>query len=193
MNSPIRVYITWPNGQQLPIKISPYASGAELLRLAQLSSKPSNRLCLFFDSKKIDNDKNLINQGIQMDDILNLIKQSKDEFELEIQKKNRIQNEIQSIYFETLRLQDIQMDILDTQLIQQHQNFSEYSDSIEDEDELTLKIPKKKSIEPIKEPLPKFWESQNEDDEIEENESFLNQFSTIEEASAYFSKEKWIW
>ena len=196
MNRTLRVIIKWPEGSTLPIRISPCSTGAELNRLVQLSLGSAHKLYLIHKGVRVDPEKSLESQGVQMDAEITIVKQTKEEIIDDLQRKVLIQSQIKALFMESLRIHDMQMNMHDTQLVLQQQSIFEnpddyYSSDDELDEQAHIVINAENSTIPANQPLPKFWESHTEEEEVEEIDSFLNQFSTVEEASAFFSKEKW--
>lgn len=173
-----RLKIHWPNGAILPVAIEPECYVKELLRLLHFATPPDQRLVLLYENDVLDYKSRLYDYGLYDNADIKVI------FVPETEYHKKEIKQIEKLYLESLRLCDIRMsklkaidEILLSTIPQLY-------------DDITERLPFNEEKKIGTEPLPVFWENENES-EGSEPESFLSNFSSVSEACDYFSNQDW--
>ncbi|OHT02574.1 hypothetical protein TRFO_30238 [Tritrichomonas foetus] len=219
MTESLKLNIKWPVGTMLPVRVEPFYTPRDLANMLNFASKPNAEM-IFIESNShsvLNHDVSFKDQKINPDAIILVQYRPIHNFDnsqlfvnndsnLNTNLADQVRKSVQGLYVESLRLRDLRMNSALSYSLPSREQVEEYNDAIapinifaEFIDE--TQIPEK-SFSVSTKPLPILWCSYHSDDDEfndedkETQDSFFDQFSSVEDARHYFSKEMptdWIW
>ena len=220
----LRIFVRCESGELLSLSMNPTSTCASLRSLVELTSSSGRPIFITLgNGRRLDNDKTLSEEGLGPETELLAHQITDEELKEELERKRKIQRQIEDVYLEFIRIKDLQLsNYLNLAPIafeneynssnsksNQEEDFSSDDDSFpndstvirnfENSESLSkfenANISSKESQKPSNQPLPAFWDVNEQDEEEEEEkfESMFSQFSSVEQASTFFRKEGWTW
>lgn len=193
----LRLTVLWPQGTILPVRMRKDAKGADLIQLLRFSVSDGWELFLIYKGILLNPNETLEDQYIDDNATLNVEFVPECSTVSEIVQSVHLQQKVQELYVESLRLNDLKYDLLES-----HPNgklaYEELlrleQESDEPEEEEPTKIVKAQTIPTS--PLPPFWETNDDFADFDDTSDKSNYLSPADGSPALLTKRKksgWTW
>ena len=220
----LRIFVRCESGELLSLSMNPKSTCASLRSLVELSSSSGRPIFITLkNGRRLDNEKTLSEEGLGPETELLAHQITDEEMKEELERKRKVQKQIEDLYLEVIRLRDLRLNNYCNSVPLSFENrynsslskSNQADDSSSDEDSSandstvirnfenyeSLKrfndsnISSSTTSKPSSEPLPAFWDTneQEEEEEEEKFESIFSQFSSVSQASSFFRNEGWTW
>ncbi|EAY00001.1 hypothetical protein TVAG_029050 [Trichomonas vaginalis G3] len=193
----LRLTVLWPQGTILPVRVRKDAKGSDLIQLLHFSVSEGWEMFLIYKGILLNPNETLEDQIIDENATLYVEFVPQGSTVSEIVQSTRLQQKVQELYIESLRLNDLKYDLLESHpngklAYEELLRLEQESDDPEEDEPTKILKPDKISTSP----LPAFWESNDDLTDVDESSDKSNYLSPAEGSPTLLTKRKksgWTW
>ena len=189
MDTKFHLRVRWPDGTILPIIIRSDALGRDIIKMLRFACGPKQELAILYNDVQIAADASIKSHGMKDGDTIQTI------VKVRSQDAQRIINSLDRIAREAAKINDLHLS-----RIEGSSNAGGLLERENEEDNLRVDLPAPTVLAPKQKqlnsnPLPTFWDEGGPPSSEDDEKDVVPRYSTLEEASAFFSSQgrKWMW